>query len=429
MIMRKSKPISILLSVLSLLLFTHCSSDDSVEEQQKQPTTETKDSWIIYNSTAGWGGNIYSFSELPQGELSLADKKPFYQIAYSAGGKAFGENIYRLGGAASSEEGFSKLTADNAGNITSKGFIATQNNGFEPNYLVVSDTEGYYWDGSRGMLKIQTFNPGTMQRTGEIDLSSLAQTIDPAVLGPGEKAYQAAGQLILIKRDDKLYLDLQIGKKGSNWQIKPIIKEVAVAVYNLTSKKVENVTKYPNTTNLGLFTDHVLWSIDEVTKDIYMVAASDMKAQEAAFSSKILRIKNGQTTFDSTFEIDIKDYVHPAEFNRIFAYNNKIYTTIPSSPASYYSDGHGVGYRNDIWYWNEIDVQTRKAVKLDIAVDNFYNYQNPFLYKNRIYFMSNNKTDNFSGLSSYDPVSKNTRVEFKLKGSGRLMGVNVISKK
>ncbi len=74
MIMRKSKPISILLSVLSLLLFTHCSSDDNVEEQQKQPTTETKDSWIIYNSTAGWGGNIYSFSALPQGELSLADK-------------------------------------------------------------------------------------------------------------------------------------------------------------------------------------------------------------------------------------------------------------------------------------------------------------------------------------------------------------------
>ena len=43
--------------------------------------------------------------------------------------------------------------------------------------------------------------------------------------------------------------------------------------------------------------------------------------------------------------------------------------------------------------------------------------------------MSNNKVDNFSGLSSYDPVSKNTKVEFKLKGSGRLMGVNIISKK
>ncbi|MDR2236652.1 MAG: hypothetical protein LBE92_11050 [Chryseobacterium sp.] len=425
--MRKAKAFSIILSALGLFLSVQCSSDNSSIDEQ-QPAA--KDNWIVYNSTSGWGGNIYSFSDIPQGDISLADKKPFYQIAYSAGGKSFGDHIYRLGGAASSEEGFSKLNSDNTGNIVQKGFIATHNNGFEPNYLVVSETEGYYWDGSRGMLKIQTFNPGTMQRTGEIDLNSLAQTIDPSLLGPGETAYQAAGQLILIKRDNKLYLDLQIGKKGPNWQVKPIVKEVAVVVYNLTSGTVENITRYPNTTNLGLFTDHVVWSIDEVTKDIYMVAAGDMKDQEAAYSSKILRIKNGQNTFDSTFEIDIKNYVHPAEFNRLFAYNNKIYTTIPSGAVSYYGGGmHGVNYRDDVWFWHEIDTQTKQAVKLNIPVDNFYNYQNPFLYKNRIYFISNNKGDGFSGLTSYDPASKNTKMEFKLKGSGRLMGVNVLPAK
>src|SRR3546814_9321888 len=88
-----------------------------------------------------------------------------------------------------------------------------------------------------------------MERTGEIDFSSLSEGL------PDE----SAGQLILAKRDDKLYVDLLLGTKlAGDWQVSPENKEVAIAVYDLTKDEIINVTKFAGTTNLGVFIDHVL---------------------------------------------------------------------------------------------------------------------------------------------------------------------------
>jgi len=219
------------------------------------------------------------------------------------------------------------------------GFISTPNNTYETNYLVVSATEGYYWDSAAGGLKVQKFNPQTMQRTGEVDFSSLSDG----------SSYEAAGQLILAKRDNKLYVDIQHGTRSTAWQVKPNVQQVEIAVYDLTTNKIEGVTSYEGATNLGLFADHVLWSLDEVTQDLYVIAVGDMTVQKP--ESKILRIKKGEIKFDPTFELKISDYQYPSDFNRIFAHNNKVYTTISSRPTSYYGGGqHGVSYRKDIWY-------------------------------------------------------------------------------
>lgn len=407
----------LLLGISAGLFLASCSKDDNGGPDNPGggdlPTNET---WIVYNANADWSGGIYALKDNKARELNLSGI-PFFQVTSSLGGRVLGDKLYKVN-SASNAQGILKLGLDASGNVVEDKFLASLSTAYISNYLVVSETEGYYWDEVRGGLKVQKFNPTTMERTGEIDFSSLSEGL------PNE----SAGQLILAKRDDKLYVDLLLGTKlTGNWQVTPPKPEAAIAVYDLTNNKILNVTKFEGTTNLGVFIDHVLWGLDEATDDLYFVAVGDMKIQPENYSSKILRIKKGETEFDQDFAIDIKDYQFPAEFNRLFVYNNKIYTTIPSRAVSYYGGGqHGVRYRDDVWYWSEIDVNTKRARRLNIPADSFYGTQNPFLHNGEIYFLSNNTADNFFGVNQYNPETGEIKETFRLKESGRLNGFNII---
>ncbi|MBE9583156.1 hypothetical protein IM792_01710 [Mucilaginibacter sp. JRF] len=403
----------------ALAFLGSCSKSDSTEPTPTTPDTDlpANETWIIYNAQANWSGGIYALKDNKAREINLANI-PFFQVTSSLGGRTFGKSLYKVN-SATNAQGILKLNLNADGRVAEDKFLASQSTAYITNYLVASSTEGYYWDDVRGGLKIQTFNPTTMERTGEIDFSSLSEGL------PNE----SVGQLILAKRDDKLYVDLLLGTKlTGDWQVTPQNKEVAIAVYDLTQKKILNVTKFAGTTNLGVFIDHVLWSLDEKTKDLYFVAVGDMKRQPSDYSSKILRIKSGSTEFDQDFSIDIKSYQFPAEFNRLFVYDSKIYTTIPSRAVSYYGGAqHGVRYRDDVWYWNEIDATTKKAKRLAIPADSFYGTQNPFFHNGEIYFLSNNTGEAYSGVNQYNPVTGEVKETFHLKESGRLNGFNIIT--
>lgn len=402
------------------MFITSCSKDNGEGGTTPPPAGDTlpsNETWIIYNANANWSGGIYALKENKAREINLLNI-PFFQVSSSLGGRTLGKTLYKVN-SASNAQGILKLDLNTEGRVVEDKFLPSLSTKYITNYLVAGPTEGYYWDDVRGGLKLQKFNPTTMERTGEIDFSSLSE---------GE-ANESVGQLIIAKRDDKLYVDLLLGTlETGNWQVTPNEKNVAIAVYDLTKNEIVGVTKFEGTTHLGVFIDHVLWSLDEVTKDLYFVAVGDMKTQPADYSSKILRIKNNATTFDQDFSIDIKDYQFVAEFNRLFVHNGKIYTTIPSRAVSYYGGGqHGVRYRNDIWYWNEIDATTKRAKRLDIPADSFYGTQNPFFHNGEIYFLSNNTTENFFGVNQYNPTTGAIKETFRLKESGRLNGFNIIT--
>ncbi|RDC55894.1 hypothetical protein DU508_16250 [Pedobacter chinensis] len=407
-----------MIGLSALLFFGSCSKEKGADPTPTPsgdlPANET---WVIYNAAANWSGGIYALKNNKAREINLSGI-PFFQVSSSLGGRTLGKTLYKVN-SASNAQGILKLSINSESKVVEDKFLPSLSTAYITNYLVASPTEGYYWDDVRGGLKVQKFNPTTMERTGEIDFSSLSEGL------PDE----SAGQLILAKRDDKLYVDLLLGTKlAGDWQVSPKNKEVAIAVYDLTNNKILNVTKFGGTTNLGVFIDHVLWSLDEKTKDLYFVAVGDMKRQPIEYSSKILRIKSGETQFDPTFSIDIKNYQFPAEFNRLFVYDSKIYTTVPSRGVSYYGGAqHGVTYRSDVWYWTQIDATTKKATRLNIPADSFYGTQNPFLHNGEIYFLSNNTTEGYSGVNQYNPATGNIKETFHLKESGRLNGFNIIT--
>lgn len=411
--MKKNTALWALLLLPTLLLFS-CKKNNGGGPATTDDQLPANETWVIFSGNADWSGGIYALKDKRARSLNLSGL-PFFQLDYSAGGKLVGNVLYKLNGTLSTDIGISKYTINATNQVKQDGFVATPGNTYETNYLVVSNSEGYYWDLTAGGLKIQEFNPSTMQRTGEIDFSSLSKG----------STYEAAGQLILAKRANKLYVDLQFGTRNTAWQVAPDEDTAYIAVYNLDTRSIEKVTSYPGATHLGLFADHVLWSIDEVTQDLYVVAIGDMRAQTP--HSKILRIKKGSNEFDRDFELKISDYQYPSDFNRLFAYNNKIYTTISSRPTSYYGGGqHGVSYRQDIWYWTEIDTETKRANRLNIPPDNFYSYQNPFYHEGNIYFLSNNKADGYAGVNQYNPNTGAIKETFRLQESGRLMGFNII---
>lgn len=419
--MKRSNSLRSVLAVIAacMLLFSCSSNDDNntPDNGNNDDTLPKNETWIIYNGAANWSGGVYALQDNKSREINLSGL-PFLQVTSSLGGRTFEKSLFKVNDVSNAKQGINKMGLDASGKVVDQGFLPSLSNAYETNFLIAGATEGYYWDRVRGGLKLQTFNPATMERTGEIDFTSLSEG----------QPLESIGQLIIAKRENKLYLDLLLGDKASgNWQVTPVVKEVAIAVYDLTAKKIENVTKMGNTTNLGVFIDHVLWSLDEVTGDLYFASVGDMKTQPSDYSSKILRIKKGEVNFDTTFAIDMKSYQFPAEFNRLFAYNNKIYTTIPSRAVSYYGGGqHGVRYRDDVWFWNEIDVTTKKATRLNIPPDNFYTTQNPFFHNGEIYFLSNSTTDGFSGVNQYNPVTKEIKETFRLKESGRIQGFNII---
>lgn len=411
---------SVLAGMAACMLLFSCSSNDDNTTPDNGNTDDTlpkNETWVIYNGAANWSGGVYALKDNKSREINLSGL-PFLQVASSLGGRTLDKTLFKVNDVSNTKQGINKMGIDASGKIVEQGFLPSMSNAYETNYLVVSASEGYYWDKVRGGLKLQTFNPTTMERTGEIDFSSLSEG----------QPLESVGQLIIAKRDNKLYLDLLLGSKAAgNWQVTPSTADVAIAVYDLTTKKIENVTRMTGTTNLGVFIDHVLWSLDEVTGDLYFASVSDMKLQSSELSSKILRIKKGEVNFDTTFVIDMKSYQFPAEFNRLFAHNGKIYTTIPSRAVSYYGGGqHGVKYRDDVWFWNEIDAVTKKATRLNLPPDNFYTTQNPFFHNGEIYFLSNSTTDGFSGVNQYNPTTRTVKETFRLKESGRIMGFNII---
>lgn len=378
-----------------------------------------KDAWAVYTkSTTGWDGSIFMLNGKPSGELDLSVKMG-RQLKYAGGGRTFNHAVYKIGDDASNS-GIHRLLPSTTGKIESVGFLATPGSS-GMNFHISDAAHGYYSDSNKGTLKIQTFNPTTMMRTGEIDLSSLSRK--------GDKIkHEAAGQLIIAEKGGKLFVDLRYSETvpSSSWvQLKSPEDEVLMAVIDIRSGKYESTTSYPNAGNLGLYNDHPLWSVDAVTGNLYIVAISDMKTQNPA--SKILRIKRGETSFDSSFELSVSQYQPKSDFNRLFAYNGKIYTTIASRPASYYNKNHGQSYRADIWRWAEIDVNTKLANYLDIPVDSFYSYQQPFFADGHIYFISNNQASGFSGVSELNLATGATKETFRLKNSGVLMGFNKLN--
>lgn len=323
-ILFNSKHFAMLLMVSLSTLVSCSSSDDSTPAKPEETPT---DKYAILTGTLGvspYVGYLSTFDQMPTGDI---DNIKQGSLSVKANGmKFYGSWIFQriqLGRTGSPDDGILKYALDAKGNLVESGEIK----GLSSNFYVHSESQGYYTDAGRGLLKIQIFSPTSMKRTGEIDLSMVA---DPKV------EYQAVGTNFLASKDGKLYADIITGTalgKG-NGMTDPARGYIDIAVIDIATGRYEKTIRDSRISFIGYPGNaNQMWTLGD--DGALYLCSHGFGVTGSTNGSAIVRIKKGETETDKSWIIKINDYVKNTTVGSIAVKNGKLYTAWSSSAFLY----------------------------------------------------------------------------------------------
>lgn len=348
---------NVTLKALALAAFcaatlTSCSDSDPEPEEPKESKYVLM---TMSENTLLKPGYLTVFDQMPSGNISNI-------TANSLNGSGMGgwrpyENwLLKMFNTTGNELGIERLKVEN-GKVVIDQFIKADNttNG-SGNFTIVDDTKGYYWDGA-SPLKIQVFNPTTLARTGEIDLTAAVNE-----RGASEAAilYRSVGQKFLAVKNGKLFANITYGKTNGTqkgfWD--DFYADVYIAVIDVATGNYEKTIKIEDTGSIAYINDNEMYSRD-TNGDLYIVTQG---RSAIGGKSKIARIKANETDVDKTWEIRMDDIMEGGKFVTVYATNGKLITTIPTEKLT----GGPTGNINfsEIWEFYVIDVATKSRTKI-----------------------------------------------------------------
>jgi hypothetical protein len=175
-----------------------------------------------------------------------------------------------------------KYTFDKTGKAVKAGEMIVPGAKTYSTVEFVSPAEAYA-SVAGGLAKVIRFNPATMERTGEIDLTPILRAEAPVMYYLGMKA-----------RDGKLFMG--VFYEGAGF-VEKYNDTAYVAVIDLATAKVEKLIK-----------DYRTGSVFISTNSFAMDKAGDIYIAGLGYTNRpsgILRIKNGQTDFDPDYFFDL----------------------------------------------------------------------------------------------------------------------------
>lgn len=175
-----------------------------------------------------------------------------------------------------------KYTFDKTGKATKAGELVVPGAKTYSTVEFVSPTEAYA-SVAGGLAKVIRFNPATMERTGEIDLSAILRPEAPVMYYLGMKA-----------RDGKLFMG--VFYEGAGF-VEKYNDTAYVAVIDLATAKLEKLIRDYRTGSV--FVSSGSFALDR-NGDLYVAGLGYTNRP-----SGILRIKKGQTDFDPTWFFDL----------------------------------------------------------------------------------------------------------------------------
>lgn len=174
-----------------------------------------------------------------------------------------------------------KYTFDKAGKATKAGELIVPGAKTYSTVEFVSATEAYA-SVAGGLAKVIKFNPTTMERTGEIDLTPILRPEAPVMYYLGMKA-----------RDGKLFMG--VFYEGAGF-VEKYNDTAYVAVIDLATAKLDKLIKDYRTGSV--FDAYNSFALDK-NGDIYVAGLGYTNRP-----SGVLRIKKGQTDFDASYFFD-----------------------------------------------------------------------------------------------------------------------------
>lgn len=286
-----------------------------------------------------------------------------------------------------------KYTRKN-GNMTKTGALPVPENSSATNIVFASKTKAYL--AMAGMGKIWIFNPQTMKKTGEIDITKLG--IEDNNPDPGA----------MILRDGFLYVGLNqmvggfIPKPERPYADVAIIDTKTDSLLKMITEKISGMSMptRPIISN-SIFKDE--------KNDIY-IACTGAFGKIPTHKTGFLRIKSGKTEFDKDYKWDLTQTNIEGEANKtsfietvVYKGEGKAYgyTHIPA----YEKEGE-TAYTAFAMEAVEFDLYKKTIKKLNLPMANSLSV-GVYKYKDLIVFASFNQKA--SGFYSYNPKNEEVK--------------------
>lgn len=267
--------------------------------------------YLVITTNEKGNGYAATFPSIPSGEVDIAASPNAVQVqtGWGAGAQFQGRDFYIIASYTGST-GIHKYSVADDGKISDGGVLTGAQH-----FRVAGAEKGYYFDPSLGKMKIQTFNPKSMERTGEIDLQSLSR---------GDKQ-EVAGDQLLAARDGKLFVNLVYGDSTLFGTFTVSKYDTGfVAVIDIASDKVDKVIKAPGVPFGFGYPADMEWSFEDQSGDLYLISPFN-KPWGGDRAGQVWRIKKGATDFDG-WKIDTKDYGTHRSLMSGFVRDGKFYT-------------------------------------------------------------------------------------------------------
>ncbi|GAA4807623.1 hypothetical protein GCM10023231_41060 [Olivibacter ginsenosidimutans] len=388
------------LIIAGLLAFTACKKDS-------KSTPDFHAQYVLMTTTGPWagsfqGGYFGAFEEMPSGNISNISEHSL-QLANAFGFRSYGKWIFNQNNT-QGDVGLQKYTVDQTGKFVEEGFLSNA----QPSYLIVNEQLGYYLDPERGLLKIQIFNPSTMQRTGEIDLSSLKKE---------GVEYQVIGKHTLATKEGKLYAGITYSTNALQGYGGDVVDYVEFAVIDIATNKLEKTIKYDGLKSIGWGSSgNKMWTLGD-DGALYFYATDLGNAFQ---HSAIIRIKQGETDFDHEWMLKANDYGVKSTFATALIKDGKLYTEFASEPLK--ADFSNLS--SLIWDYYVIDMATGERTKINGMPHVFYAWGSNDAIKEidgKVYFWASNSDEKIEGY--YELGDNNTAHQvFNVTDGGMIWG-------
>ncbi len=387
--------IGVVLMAMTIILVS-CSDDDD--------PAASGGKYVILNAPEKWGaGYLTSVEGFPSGTTPEITSKSL-QLSDAFGFRSFGSWIFTRTNPAG-DQGLQKYTVNEDGTFRTEGFIASASQ-----FLVVNETTGFYLDENRSTMKIQKFNPTTMERTGEIDLTSLR---DESV------EYQVVGKHTLAAKEGKLFAGITYGTMATQGYGGDVVDFVEFAVIDIATATLDKTIKYDQGLNsIGWGSSgNKMWTLGD-DGALYFYSTGLTVGFEL---SSVIRIKAGETDFDDDWRLDATDIAPKTSVVTGLVKNGKIYIELASEELQ----SNFSNLQDIIFEYYVVDLATKNATKISGMPLHHYAYANEQAITEvdgKILFWVRNPDENIDGYYSLNSNGTSATQEFNVEHDGFMWG-------
>lgn len=401
-------------------LLTSCSKDKEPAIDSNTVNT-ANGNYIVLTAESGSGAAGYyaAYQNMPTGEVDNIGGFALQARAYG-GFRHFGKWLFNRATLAG-ETGVVRYTLNSSGKLEQNGFIKC---GTSAQHLVVNETTGFYFDADRGKTKIQKFNPTTMKRTGEIDLSPIIER------GSGISSNVFVGNQTIAAKEGKLYVNITYSRNAGSGH-NDNTRKYTLALIDIATEKLEKTIVHEFVKNQGHSpSEYPAW-IQAKDGTLYFVTTgwdyneeNTMKPQ----ASGIFRIKAGETDFDKNWFLNGKTIGLTGQHIvwSIKDFNGKLYVDVSQQVIDLPSFSNLMN--NPIFDIFAVDPNNLSGEKTKISgiPSTIFGHStgNFEVVDDQLFIRTVNVEKNFNGYYKLNLDGKSANPAFTVKRGGQIKGFN-----